>query len=174
MIQDHPFMPSAHPDDTGDVCVYGVLAPGSESQVIHCGKGVEDHEDAQIFYKRANPTFDFGRTYYLAGPMSGYEHYNYPAFEDAVRVLRQTGIKVESPHENQWPEDHANMPEGKLWDIMMELGTAQMNRCQGIILLKGGPQSRGARRELSYALEQGWPVHYFHDYQMVNMNKLED
>lgn len=42
--------------------------------------------------------FDRNLWYYLAGPMTGYPKLNYPAFEKAVALLEEEGIKVASPH----------------------------------------------------------------------------
>lgn len=168
MIQDHPFTPSVHPEDTGDICVWGVM---QGETVVHCGKAKDEHEDATSFYRRANPNFDFDRTYYLAGPMSGYEHYNYPAFEAAVRVLRHTGITVLSPHEVEWPVNHKDMDEETLWGYMMNETGKQLAQASGIILLKGWPQSRGAKAELKHALDNDFVVWFYHEFQMTNMNK---
>lgn len=121
--------------------------------------------------QRWNPEFDFELTYYLAGPMSGYEDYNYPAFENAAQILRQTGVKIESPHENPWPENYEAMGESKLWIEMMAITHRQMQKCHGIILLKGWPQSRGARIELQEALLKNQPVWFYHNFQLTNMNR---
>lgn len=121
--------------------------------------------------ERWNPGFDFDITWYLSGPMSGYEHFNYPAFQHAATILRNTGVKLESPHENEWPKDHASLSPESLWRHMMDLCYEQMDRCGGIILLKGWPQSRGAKSELEIAMQRDWPVWYYHDFQLTNMNK---
>jgi len=119
--------------------------------------------------QRWNPEIDFGLTYYLSGPMSGIPEYNYPAFEEAARILRQTGLRIESPHENPVPPQQ--MSEADLWTHMMELCIDQMERCGGIILLKGWPQSRGSRQELQIAMQKDWPVWFYNDYQLTNMNR---
>ena len=119
--------------------------------------------------QRWNPEFDFDLTYYLSGPMSGYPEYNYAAFTDAATVLRATGVTLQSPHENPWPDHH--MGEKDLWDYMMHLAIDQMDKCQSIILLKGWPQSSGSRAELEVAMQRNWPVWYYHDYQLTNMNR---
>lgn len=123
--------------------------------------------------ERWNPGFDFTRTWYLSGPMSGYEQYNYPYFEHCATILRNTGVTIESPHENIWPDGHDEMTPDQLWKHMMEICIEQMNRCQGIILIKGWPQSRGAKQELQIAMQRDWPVWYYHDFQLTNMNRNE-
>ena len=169
-IQNHPFQPSPHPDDTGAVCVFPVQ---KGENVIHCGYPQEAHEHAQHFNERSVPDFDFTKLYYLAGPMSGYPQFNYPAFEAAAWALRNTGIRITSPHEAAWPEGHETMSEEELWQEMMRLTGLQLADAEGIILLRGWPQSRGARAELSIALERTLPVYFYHDFKLVNMNKVE-
>lgn len=130
--------------------------------------------DVRIMQERWNPGFDFKLTWYLAGPMSGYPEYNYPAFTEAARILRATGITLRTPHETPWPVNHEAMSEGELWRYMMEATAVVMGECNGIILMKGWPQSRGAKAELDVALMRSWPVWFYHDYFMTNMNKDED
>ena len=38
-------------------------------------------------------------TIYVAGPMRGYENYNYPAFDRCSRVLREQGWNAINPAE---------------------------------------------------------------------------
>lgn len=123
--------------------------------------------------QRAIGDLDTHRTYYLSGPMTGYPKYNYPAFEEAAQVLRNTGLEVLSPHENPWPVEHETMPPEALWTAMMDLAHKQMDQCDDIILLRGWPNSRGARLELAYMLDRSIPaeVWYFHDYFMTKMSK---
>lgn len=120
---------------------------------------------------RAVPTIDFEKTFYLAGPMTGYPEYNYPAFEDAKRALENSGLKIVSPHEAAWPENAESMGEEQLWRLMMEATNRMLARCDGIILQKGWPRSSGCRIELQHALENGWPIYYYHDFQLIDMNK---
>jgi hypothetical protein len=107
-------------------------------------------------------SFDMELTYYLSGPMSGIEEYNYPAFTDAARMLRDSGVKIESPHENEWPVTSDVMTEAQLWEAMMWVAEAQLGRCQGVILMPGWCHSSGALRELGWAKERKLPV-YFYD-----------
>lgn len=116
------------------------------------------------------PAFDLKLTYYLSGPMSGYPKYNYDAFDDAAYILRQSGIKLESPHENPWPHNGDQMDAPELWKIMMEKCFEQMERCQGIIMLKGWPQSRGARIEIAKGLDKNWPIYFFNRFMLTDMN----
>lgn len=117
--------------------------------------------------------FDHDLTYYQSGPMSGYEDYNYPHFEKSFQLLSKNGVKVKSPHHNEWPENHERMTPEELWGIMMEKCYIQMEECQGIIMLEGWPASKGARMELQVAFNRSWPVYYFclRDMMLIDMNK---
>ena len=114
---------------------------------------------------------DFEKTYYLSGPMSGYEDHNYTQFELNAMTLRDDGLKIESPHENVWPVAHENLTEAALWMQMMEKAVTQMDKCHGIILMKGWAQSKGARVELDIALTKGWPVYFYDKHVITSMNK---
>lgn len=115
--------------------------------------------------------FDLDLTYYLAGPMSGYEEYNYPAFEKAAVELRESGVKILSPHEIPWPRGHEKMQPSALWGIMMEETAKLILECNGIILLKGWPSSRGAGIELRLFLDKDQPVFYYDNYRLIDMNR---
>lgn len=114
---------------------------------------------------------DLDKTYYYSGPMTGYERYNYDQFENDVETLRALGLKIESPHENEWPEGAENLPVAALWAQMMAKAVVQMGKCQGIIMMKGWPQSRGAVFELNHAIKENWPVYFYDDYVLTSMNK---
>lgn len=118
--------------------------------------------------------FDFSRTYYLAGPMSGYPEYNYPEFEAACKLLRQNGVQVGSPHEIDYPESKVlgDLP----YKEYIEGGMKLLAECNGMILLPGWSQSTGAMLELSEAATRGIPVYFLHvprkfDVVLVCMNR---
>lgn len=104
--------------------------------------------------------FDYEKTYYLSGPMTGYPGFNYEAFEQALHTLTESGIKVESPHTNEWPEGHESLSPNDLWVRMMDKCMEQMKDCHGIILMQGWVNSRGAWREVMYAKERAWPFYF--------------
>lgn len=113
-------------------------------------------------------------TYYLSGPMTGYKEYNFPYFENVTKIFRGTGIKLESPHENPLPKDWEKLTKAELWLDMMVKAVDQMSRCQGIILLKGWPQSSGARRELKIAMDGQWPVYYYNESSGLTIMNRDD
>jgi len=97
--------------------------------------------------------------WYLAGPMSGIPEQNYPAFREASNTLRYNhGLDVVSPHET-FP--HPMQPDEERWAECLRKDVATLMHCQGIILLPGWSKSRGARLEMSLALQFGFPVRFY-------------
>lgn len=97
---------------------------------------------------------------YLAGPMSGYDEFNFPAFEAAAKKLREQGHHVFSPAEaddiyfgsreevtRQYTEDR----DAAFKKCMrVDLGYI-MDHAEGIALLPGWEKSKGALAELALA-----------------------
>ena len=119
------------------------------------------------------PSMDMNITYYLGGPMRGYPEHNWPAFRAACEQLRAAGLKIISPHEvnpaaNQDPSV-AN-PDVYVYPLKyLKTDIEAMIKCDGLILLKGWPKSRGAKAELSIALDLEYPVYFYDNYQIVSM-----
>lgn len=104
---------------------------------------------------------------YLSGPMAGYADNNFPAFQSAFNTLTEQGHVILSPH-------HIAHPEGSQWvDFLRRDLSVMLEQCHGIVLLKGWPQSKGARLELTTALALDWPVYYFEAGMLVPMNRAE-
>ncbi len=74
---------------------------------------------------------------YIAGPMTGRQDLNYPAFHAEAARLRDLGHDVANPAEN--PE-----PPCKSWEGYMRMAVAQLVTCDVICLLPGWADSRGA------------------------------
>lgn len=110
--------------------------------------------------------FDFDKTYYLSGPMAGYEGLNFPAFDEAAENLRAAGVELISPAELAIDKDAPTDEDYLAMDFAIMAG-----QCEGIILLRGWPASKGARAELEIALTLKWPVYYYENYVLINMNK---
>lgn len=104
-------------------------------------------------------------TYYISGPMAGYDEHNFPAFQAAKDALVQQGYDVLSPHD----VDHGDTTEWADF-LRRDIGLMVAN-CGGIVLLRGWPQSRGARLELTTALALDWPILYFDGGVITCMNK---
>lgn len=95
---------------------------------------------------------------YLAGPMTGYEGLNFPAFHRAAAALREAGFDVVNPAE-------INTDPTARWEDCMRADIAQLVTCERIALLPGWEQSRGARIEASIANALGMPPMYLDQLQ---------
>ena len=87
---------------------------------------------------------------YLAGPMSGYDDFNRPAFDAAATFLRERDYTVLSPAELF---DHTDLS----WDFYMRASIRLMLNADAVVLLPGWEKSRGAviEHDLAYGLEMG-------------------
>lgn len=116
----------------------------------------------------SDKNFDFSRTYYLAGPMTNYPDFNYAAFGAMKLDLEEAAIKVKSPHTIPWP-DHA--PEGEeLWQVMMRQALGMLLTCQGIILMRGWVQSKGALVEYNIAAQLKMPAYFMDGKYLIPMH----
>lgn len=97
---------------------------------------------------------------YLAGPMSGYEDWNFPAFYKAAKLLRDKGYHVFSPAEidniffegrddinKQYKE---NFKEAYKKCLRVDFDYI-MDHADVIALLPGWEASRGAQAEMALA-----------------------
>lgn len=87
---------------------------------------------------------------YIAGPMSGYDHFNYPAFFDAEAALGAAGYKTLNPARN---------PKCSSWDGYMRAAIAQVIEADGIAVLPDWQMSAGAALEVHIAHALRVPVH---------------
>lgn len=89
---------------------------------------------------------------YIAGPMTGYPDYNYQAFIAAASQFRHKGFEVICPPElNEEEETLDNHPTYYLRKDIVKL-----LECNGIHLLDGWHESRGACVEAAIALTLGY------------------
>jgi hypothetical protein len=108
------------------------------------------------------------KKYYLAGPMSGIPHFNFPAFDAACERLRAAGFDIVSPHEHDTPEtqklarasvDGAHMPKesgAESWAECLARDVVLIGDvCAGIIFLPDWQRSRGAKLEAFTGLLTG-------------------
>lgn len=98
---------------------------------------------------------------YIAGPMTGYEEHNFPAFMEAAGIWRAAGHEVLNPAELDGPDpDHeslAKVPAEHYYrrDLvaMLEFGV------EAIAVLPGWQRSTGACGEVGVAKLLRWPVY---------------
>ena len=98
---------------------------------------------------------------YVAGPMRGYDHFNFPAFDAAAAHLRARGHDVRNPadHDRELGFDESkNSIEGFdlsaafRWDIDSVLWA------EAVAVLPGWEGSHGASIETSVARAIGTPI----------------
>jgi len=88
-------------------------------------------------------------TLYISGPMTGLPNYNRAAFYRAEDDLVARGYDVWSP---------ARLPPGHGWDWYMFQCLSALPTCDGVAVLPGWCQSRGANIEVGAAHGIGIPV----------------
>jgi len=100
-------------------------------------------------------------TLYLAGPMTGYDSFNFPAFMSAARKLRDKGYTVINPAERDMIEDGFNPDTDTPKDIAhyMAHDLPCVCMCDGVAVLPGWKQSKGACIEVSVARAVGKPIY---------------
>lgn len=81
---------------------------------------------------------------YIAGPMTGYPEFNYPAFFDAAAKLRAAGFEVYNPA-------GCAVPSCGSWEGYMRICIPNLMTCQAVALLPGWRRSRGASLEVHNA-----------------------
>ncbi len=101
-------------------------------------------------------------TYYLAGPMRGYEAYNFKAFFAAETELKKMGHVPINParhdremgfNEKQDIATQAYLRNALAWDL------GQVCRSDGVVVLAGWRKSRGARAEVATARALDLPIY---------------
>lgn len=90
--------------------------------------------------------------YYLAGPMTGYENHNHPAFHAAAAILRTRGHKVINPAE------YGELVGLLGWRESMKRDIHTLLWCDNVITMPEWQQSRGARIETDLARGLDMPV----------------
>lgn len=100
---------------------------------------------------------------YVSGPMTGIEHWNFPAFAAAVADLRSAGYDVVSPHEVALPCGCSGGParcgaDEHTWAEYLRGDLVALLDCTAVALLPGWESSRGAALETHVAKALGMPV----------------
>lgn len=84
---------------------------------------------------------------YVSGPMSGYEAFNFPAFNRAADALRAKGFPVLNPADFGWAEED--------WAKNLHRDLVVLGYADILVQLPGWENSRGASLELSCAVALG-------------------
>lgn len=102
---------------------------------------------------------------YVAGPMSGYEGLNFPAFERAAAALRAAGYDVVSPHEVALACGCSGVlaaceaGEHGWADFLRADLIALLGHADGLAVLPGWEASKGANLEVDVADRLDIEVH---------------
>ena len=88
---------------------------------------------------------------FLSGPMSGIEDYNYPAFNQAAKTLREKGFLVLNPAE------HVSNPDAP-WNELIRRSLDVLNQANKMVVLPGWENSRGSVTEVTMANIVGIPI----------------
>lgn len=103
------------------------------------------------------------KRYYIAGPMRGYDKWNFPAFDAAREFLLRGNMQAVSPADldrlRGITEDTTDFdPED--FKAAMRIDTFALLGCTGIFMLKGWEKSTGAKYERMIADVLGLSVQY--------------
>lgn len=88
------------------------------------------------------------RRIYVAGPMTGYKDFNFPAFNAQAEALRGLGYHVENPAEH-------GIVDGAEWQDYLRYDIGRLSTCEAIFLLPGWSKSKGAALEVHIAKALG-------------------
>lgn len=95
---------------------------------------------------------------YIAGPMTGLPDFNRPAFHAAAAQLRAAGYEVVSPAELDSTHPIADPDGSGAWGRYMRRDIPHLLTCDGVALLPGWTESKGARLEAHNAKELGMRI----------------
>lgn len=82
---------------------------------------------------------------YIAGPMTGIEDFNYPAFHAAKAALEARGIETLNPADTEGLND-TGAPQS--WDWYMRHAIRMVTQSDAMCLLPGWQDSKGANLEV--------------------------
>jgi hypothetical protein len=105
------------------------------------------------------------KTIYIAGPMTGYPRYNYPAFDEAERHLRELGWNVANPAAMSRAvgfDETKDTPTKEFMDWAIRADVEAVLNADALCVLPGWKESRGAKAEAALAVWRdipifGWP-----------------
>lgn len=120
--------------------------------------------------------------FYLAGPMTGYEEYNFPAFNLAADRLRDQGYNLINPaqldHEVEAKFEAKPPQVGVLeyddsWRecLRRDLLVVGDENCQGVICIEGWEKSRGARLETYVAAALELPIYLLDGLSLTEIDR---
>lgn len=88
---------------------------------------------------------------YLAGPMSGYDNFNFPAFYDGAKSLRAMGFIVYNPADNPYKDSYK-------WEDYLKMDLRNVLNSDAIVCLPHWYESKGATFEVYIANTLSKPI----------------
>lgn len=97
-----------------------------------------------------------GKKVFIAGPMRGYEKYNFPKFDRIEKILKDNGVECVNPGRisRKFKEKDVNS-DIAVYNEMVRLQQEAERMCDTILLLDGWQWSKGAALEVKTAAELG-------------------
>lgn len=101
--------------------------------------------------------------WFISGPMSGHDDFNYPAFHEAGDYLKKHGHRFLSPAHGRFgtPRQAPAPHEVKPWEYYMRQSLKQLLFCDVILMLPGWENSMGATMEKNIAQDLKMPIEYW-------------
>lgn len=111
---------------------------------------------------------------YVAGPMTGIENYNFPAFDAAAKRLAELGHDPLNPADFDRARGYVTEKDGVVettssfsLEAALSMDFAAIISAQGIVLLPGWETSRGAQKERRVAEDLGRKIFHLIDGELV-------
>ena len=95
-------------------------------------------------------------TLYIAGPMTGYPEFNYPAFREAAQRLGELGHITLNPVDSEKWNPTPGTPQS--WQWYMRHAIRMVLEAEGVALLPGWEKSKGATLEHQIATALGLDI----------------
>ena len=97
-----------------------------------------------------------GKKVFIAGPMRGYENYNFPKFDKFEKILKDNGVECVNPGRisRKFKEKDINS-DINIYNEMVRLQQEAEKTCNAILLLDGWQWSKGTQLEVKTAAELG-------------------
>lgn len=106
---------------------------------------------------------------YLAGPMTGYEEHNFPAFTSHAAWLRQHGYEVVNPAELEALETGPR----KEWAYYLKRDIRELLTCDSVAVMRGWENSPGATLEVYIGWRLGFAIFAAEDFTTVDVSKFD-
>ena len=115
---------------------------------------------------------------YIAGPMSGITDHNFPMFDGVKKALLDRGHTIISPADlSRNAGDYAigdSISSPEQYARMMRLDIQEILGCEGIVMLPGWRNSRGAKFEFLMCTILGIPIYRFRNELVSNLEPIKD